>query len=272
MAPSRKGPNRHKKAFMTTHSRTPSVIPSRRQRRKLNRIRHAPLFINQNHALHCSAKPGVCNLLALPREIRNLIYPMVIEDLNSTIRSGRGVTRPEEHNNHYFTVYRTRLPNINTAGLLRTNHQIREETIQAIKSKITTSDRGISYRLLLIDHGYYRVPIWLTRSAPPRFIKSLEVYFTMFALEMSEWTHAWDARLPGKLSHLLLQMLRRFLNYGPRFKPRKANCIRKDEITIALPLKALTINFLPIALRYGMDLATGRVSLMQRRTRFIGPA
>ena len=257
---------------MTSHPWTPSIIPSRRQRRKLNRVRYGLSFRNPINALHCNAKPGVGGFLNLPREIRNIIYSMVIEDLDSSFGDGRCRTRLEQQGYQTFAVYSTRLPNINTGGLLRTNHQLREETIQAINFQNTNSERGICYRLSLAEYTNCLMPFWLTRPAPPHFIQTVEVNLAMLSLEFSEWTHAWDARVPGRLPQFLLQMLRRFLNYGPRFKPRNADMIRRIEVTKALPLKALTILVEPMAMRYGIDNATGRLSRQQRRRSFINPA
>lgn len=272
MAPSKRSPSRHKKLFLTAHHRTPSIIPSRWQRRKFNRIRHNRLVRNPIIAHHCNAKPGVCNILNLPREIRNIIYDMVIEDLDYSFGVGPGRTRIEQQGPPAFTTYRTRLLDINTAGLLRTNRQLRKETIEAIKSKNTISDRGIWYRLGLVEYGNCLEPVWFTRPAPPHFIQSVEVYLAMLMLEFSEWTHVWDARVPGRLPQCLLHMLRRFLHYGPRFKPRNADSSRRIEVANTLPLKALNIVVAPMETRMETDYTTGRISTMQRRRRFLNPA
>ena len=232
----------------TRHPRTPSTVPSRWFRRKYNRIRHGRISRNRNpfNAVHCKAKSGVCHILNIPLEIRNIIYSMVIDDLDSLRGDVRHGARLEQQGHQAFTIYQTRLPNINTTGLLRTNHQVREETIQAIKCNNATSGRGICYRLYIFNLGNFLSPIWSTRPAPPHFIQSVEVDLKMYSLELLEWTHAWDARVPGKTPQCLLQLLRRFICYGPRFKPRTAKSLRRAEVADALPLKALTIIITPL--------------------------
>ena len=250
----------------------PSTVPVRWFRRKFNRIRPRPLFRNPFKALHCKAKSGACTFLNIPLEIRNIIYSMVIDDMNSSCGDGLRAIKLEQQGHQAFTIHRTRLPIINTAGLLRTNHQIREEIIRAIGSTNITSDKGICYRLSLIDHGLYLEPIWLTRPAPPHFIQSVELVLAMYNLQVSEWIHAWDPNVPGQLPQCLLQMLRRFLDYGPRFKPRNADSSRRIEVTNALPLKSFTIIIAPMAMCYGIDSATGSHSFQQRSRQSVDSA
>lgn len=256
----------------------PTNIPSRHQRRKRNRQKFSalisPTTITSTMAPYLTAMPGYCGFLKLPQELRDIIYDLVIDDQWS-VAEGPNIfvwdSRRAEHSSPDSWIwYQYRLPTIKTAGLLNTSRQVRQETIKSIISRNESTDRGICYKLCLTGLGNSLVPTWFTIPAPLDYIQSVEIDMEMLILEGSEWSCVWDTRYPGQLPQCLLQMLRRFLDYGPRFKACSSSRTSIDQTRKPLRLDTLTINLHPAAMRLGVDSATGRSSL-QQRSPFIHP-
>ena len=181
------------------------------------------------------------DLLVLPREVRDRIIEMVLlsED-EAPPPPTEDDDRREEDQSCGCIWYQHTLPPTNIEGLLGFDRQLRQEALQTM-NRINRADyQGVQYKLDLAVIDCSLQPTWTLLSAPPKYVKQVTVNFRMFTHDIYQWENK-PAEEAGVLTQYLLQMLRRFLLYGPKFTATAPG--RTVEPLYSPQLDTIRINF-----------------------------
>ena len=108
-----------------------------------------------------------------------------------------------------------------------------------IARKNASSEEGVYYHLDFMVWDRLLEPTWLALPAPSQYMKSLNVDVRTVKHAAKQWSGRGES--PGALPLLLLQLLSRFFNHGPRLTALKHGCrqarsqIRVELLTVNLP-------------------------------------
>ena len=175
--------------------------------------------VEQIIAMSVSAKiPWLCSL---PRELRDQIIEIVFLAETEASEFPRDEDlRREERQSEGSVYYEHTVPPTNLQGLLGCSRQLRQESLDFISRHSASDGSAFQYKLDLAIWGCSLYPTWLYLPVPPKYIKQVTVQLRMFNHCEGQWADPWirnDDERYGILTLYLLQMLRRFLHYGPSF-------------------------------------------------------
>lgn len=157
---------------------------------------------------------ATCQLLHLPREIRDHIYSDVLDTaaLAPPICPTEADNCIEEDQGWGCGYYQKTFPPISCLSLLLCNRLISAEVIELITRKNNSGKTALRYKLDLMIWDCDLQPTWLSLPVPLKYVKQVDVDIRFFRFGGPQW-----ADHPPVLSQYLLQLLRRFLTNGPLF-------------------------------------------------------
>ena len=151
-------------------------------------------------------------IFKLPREVRDSIYESVLDFGTDPPASPAEEDDRREEDQGWGTMYYQRdLPSTSLGGLLGCSQQTRREVLDLIARVNASGESGIRYKLDLMIWENSLQPTWLKTPTPPKYVKEIVVDIRMFSHRGPQWIGN------ALLGQYLLQMLRRFLQFGPRF-------------------------------------------------------
>lgn len=158
--------------------------------------------------------PAACNLLIVPREIRDQIYSAVLDTaaLAPPICPSETDNCIQEDQGWGCGYYQKNFPAVSCLSLLLCNRLVSAEVIELITRKNNNEKTALRYKLDLMIWDCDLQPTWLSLPVPLKYVKAVDVDVRFFRFGGPQW-----ADHPTVLSQYLLQLLHRFLTNGPAF-------------------------------------------------------